>query len=160
MKTVNNKTEKKTKKSFFSKIANQIENANAWGVFVMGSTFVLMFGSAYLAYILQSDFSDLHLERRSSLIGFIFMIVAAAFFVFKLSFFIYTFVRFLKYKAIPSVSDDELPTVTVIVPAYNEGKQVWATLKSLADSDYPEHKVQLLAIDDVKNMLGASRKVH
>ncbi|MEP0303735.1 MAG: glycosyltransferase, partial [Maribacter dokdonensis] len=32
--------------------------------------------------------------------------------------------------------------------AYNEGKQVWATLKSLADSDYPEHKVQLLAIDD------------
>ncbi|MDF4201639.1 glycosyltransferase family 2 protein [Maribacter sp. SA7] len=148
MKTLKNTTKKSEKKPFFSRMKHLIENANAWGVFVMGSTFVLMFGSAYLAYILQNDFTQLHLERRSTMIGFIFMIVAAAFFVFKLSFFIYTFIRFLKYKAIPSVSDEELPTVTVIVPAYNEGKQVWATLKSLAESDYPEDKIQLLAIDD------------
>ncbi len=142
MKKENNKT------SISSKLKNAIENANAWGIFVMGSTFVLMIGAAYMAFILQSDFTELHLERRSTFIGLIFIIVAAAFFVFKLSFFIYTFFRFLKYKAIPSVSNKELPSVTVIVPAYNEGKQVWATLKSLAESDYPEHKVQLLAIDD------------
>ena len=146
--TVKEKNSNTGKKSFFAKIGNLIENANAWGIFVMGSTFVLMFGSAYLAFILQNDFTQLHLERRSSLIGLIFMVVAAIFFVFKLSFFIYTFIRFLKYKAIPSVSNEELPTVTVIVPAYNEGKQVWATLKSLAESDYPAHKVQLLAIND------------
>ena len=137
-----------TKTTLFSKLKNFINNANAWGIFVMGSSFVLMIGAVYLAFILQGDFTQLHLERRSTVIGIIFMIVAAVFFVFKLSFFIYTFVRFLKYKAIPSVSDAALPTITVIVPAYNEGKQVWATLKSLADSDYPEHKVQLLAIDD------------
>lgn len=148
MKTLKNTTNKTEKKPFFSRMKHLIENANAWGIFVMGSTFVLMFGSAYLAYILQNDFTQLHLERRSTMIGFIFMIVAAAFFVFKLSFFIYTFIRFLKYKAIPSVSNEKLPTVTVIVPAYNEGKQVWATLKSLAESDYPEDKIQLLAIDD------------
>ncbi|MGB3143549.1 MAG: glycosyltransferase family 2 protein [Maribacter sp.] len=152
MKTENNSTTKNTKQkgkvSLLSRFKFAIENANAWGIFVMGSSFVLMIGAAYMAYILQNDFTQLHVERRSSIIGLVFMIVAAAFFVFKLSFFIYTFVRFLKYKAIPSVSDDKLPTVTVIVPAYNEGKQVWATLKSLAESDYPEHKVQLLAIDD------------
>lgn len=148
MKNLKKNTEKTERTPFFSRMKHLIENANAWGVFVMGSTFVLMFGSAYLAYILQNDFTQLHLERRSTMIGLIFMIVAAAFFVFKLSFFIYTFIRFLKYKAIPSVSDEELPTVTVIVPAYNEGKQVWATLKSLAVSDYPAHKIQLLAIDD------------
>ena len=148
MKALKNNTEKTEKKSFFSRLKHLIENANAWGIFVMGSTFVLMFGSAYLAYILQNDFTQLHLERRSTMIGLIFMIVAAAFFVFKLSFFIYTFIRFLKYKAILSVSDKELPTVTVIVPAHNEGKQVCATLKSLAESDYPEEKIQLLAIDD------------
>ncbi|WP_396632543.1 glycosyltransferase [Maribacter sp. R86514] len=148
MKTLKNTTNKTEKKPFFSRMKHLIENANAWGIFVMGSTFVMMFGSAYLAYILQNDFTQLHLERRSNMIGFIFMIVAAAFFVFKLSFFIYTFIRFLKYKAIPSVSNEELPMVTVIVPAYNEGKQVWATLKSLAESDYPKDKIQLLAIDD------------
>jgi hyaluronan synthase len=152
MKTENNSTTKNTKQkgkvSLFSKLKFAIENANAWGIFVMGSSFVLMIGAAYMAYVLQNDFTQLHIERRSSIIGLVFMIVAAVFFVFKLSFFIYTFVRFLKYKAIPSVSDEKLPTVTVIVPAYNEGKQVWATLKSLAESDYPEHKVQLLAIDD------------
>lgn len=137
-----------TENTLFIKLKNFINNANAWGIFVMGSSFVLMIGAAYLAFILQGDFTQLHLERRSTLIGIIFMTLAVLFFVFKLSFFIYTFVRFLKYKAIPSVSDAALPTVTVIVPAYNEGKQVWATLKSLADSDYPEHKMQLLAIDD------------
>ena len=152
MKTENKNTTKNTKRnpkvSLLSKLKFAIENANAWGIFVMGSSFVLMIGAAYMAYILQNDFTQLHIERRSSLVGIIFMIVAATFFVFKLSFFIYTFVRFLKYKAIPSVSNEKLPTVTVIVPAYNEGKQVWATLKSLAESDYPAHKVQLLAIDD------------
>ena len=152
MKTENKNTTKNTKRnpkvSLLSKLKFAIENANAWGIFVMGSSFVLMIGAAYMAYILQNDFTQLHIERRSSLVGLIFMIVAATFFVFKLSFFIYTFVRFLKYKAIPSVSNEKLPTVTVIVPAYNEGKQVWATLKSLAESDYPAHKVQLLAIDD------------
>src|SRR5690606_24226912 len=45
-------------------------------------------------------------------------------------------------------TDEELPTCTVIVPAYNEGELVWHTLKSLANSDYPKEKLQLLAIDD------------
>tara|TARA_R110000751_G_scaffold192331_3_gene297936 strand:- start:38 stop:1183 length:1146 start_codon:yes stop_codon:yes gene_type:complete len=56
--------------------------------------------------------------------------------------------KFFKYKPIDSVTDEELPTVTIIVPAYNEGKQVWDTLMSLADSDYPQDKIELLSIDD------------
>lgn len=67
---------------------------------------------------------------------------------FKVFYFIFIAYNYLKYKAIPSVSDDELPTCTVIVPAYNEGKQVWDTLMSLAKSNYPENKIQLLAVDD------------
>ena len=35
-----------------------LETADAWGVFVMGSTFVLMLGSAYLVYVLQGDFEQ------------------------------------------------------------------------------------------------------
>jgi hyaluronan synthase len=54
----------------------------------------------------------------------------------------------LKYKPIPSVSDDQLPTCTIVVPAYNEGRQVFDTLKSLAGSNYPREKIQLIAVDD------------
>ena len=34
----------------------------------------------------------------------------------------------MKYKPIPSVTDDQLPTCTIVVPAYNEGRQVFDTL--------------------------------
>ncbi len=50
---------------------------------------------------------------------------------------VYILYLYVKYKPVKSVSDEELPTVTVIVPAYNEGELVWQTLLSLADSDYP-----------------------
>ena len=54
----------------------------------------------------------------------------------------------LRYKPITGVSDDRLPTCTIVVPAYNEGRQVFDTLKSLADSNYPREKIQLIAVDD------------
>ena len=76
------------------------------------------------------------------------MIIETTLFAYKALFFIYTAYNYFKYKPVTSVKDDELPTCTVIVPAYNEGKQVWDTLMILADSDYPECKIQLLAIDD------------
>lgn len=68
--------------------------------------------------------------------------------VYKALLFIYMLYNFFKYKPIASVTDEELPTCTVIVPAYNEGKQVWDTLMSLEKSNYPKNKLQLLAIDD------------
>ncbi len=124
------------------------QTANAWGIFILGSTFVLMIGAAYMVFVLQSDFTEFRLDRKSSTIGFIFMAIAAGLFLYKTLFFLYTLVLYFIYKPITSVSDDKLPMVTVIVPAYNEGKQVWATLKSLAESDYPQEKLQLLSIDD------------
>jgi len=138
----------KTSNGFTGKIKTFFETANAWGVFVLGSTFVLMIGAAYLVFILQNDFTQFRLDRRASTFGFIFMAIASGLFLYKALFFVYTLVRYFMYKPIASVSDDELPTVTVIVPAYNEGRQVWATLKSLAESDFPQEKLQLLSIDD------------
>lgn len=130
------------------KVSSFFDTANAWGIFVMGSTFVLMVGAAYLMYILQSDFTQFNLERMGSKLGLAFMIVAGGLFLFKASFFLYTLYQYFRYRPIASVKNDELPTCTVIVPAYNEGKQVWDTLMSLADSDFPKEKLQLLAIDD------------
>ena len=52
------------------------------------------------------------------------------------------------YRPVPPVDDDQLPTCTVIVPAYNEGFQVLKTLRSIAASDYPPGKLQVVAVDD------------
>ncbi len=53
-----------------------------------------------------------------------------------------------RYRPVDDVGDAALPTVTVIVPAYNEGRQVLSTLRSLALSRYPKSKLQLIAVDD------------
>jgi hyaluronan synthase len=52
------------------------------------------------------------------------------------------------YKPHATNSDEELPTCTVVVPAYNEGKMVLRTLRSIARSDYPAKKLEIIAIDD------------
>jgi len=115
---------------------------------VLLATFALLFGGAYLVFELQPDFEQYNFERMNSTIGFSFLILAGSLLLFKLTFFLYNVYLYFRYKPVASVSDAELPSVTVIVPAYNEGKLVWDTLLSIAESDFPEQKMQLLAIDD------------
>ena len=62
--------------------------------------------------------------------------------------FAWLIVTALIYRSIPPCEDNELPEVTVIVPAYNEGRQVLETLRSIAQSDYPPEKLQIVAVDD------------
>jgi len=118
------------------------------GTLVLIGTFILLIGAAFLVYQLQPEFDLLHEERLKSPWGLAIIIVSLTLLLVKGSFFIYNLFLYFKYKPVKSVSDDLLPTVTVIVPAYNEGKLVWDTLISLASSKYPESKLQILAIDD------------
>jgi len=52
------------------------------------------------------------------------------------------------YSSAPDCESNALPRCTVVVPAFNEGAQVYKTLKCLAVSDYPKKKIQLIAVDD------------
>ncbi len=115
---------------------------------VLSITFLLLIAGVWLTYILQPEWLQFNLERMNSTWGYAFMIAAGLVLVFKLLFFGYQLFLYLKYRSIPSVTDEELPTVTVIVPAFNEGKLVYDTLMSIAASDFPAEKMQLLAIDD------------
>lgn len=124
------------------------DTSDPWGFLVKGSTFLLLIIGLWFVYALQLDFSELHADRINTDWGFIFVSIATALLGIKALFFIYNLYLYSRYKSIPSVSNAELPTCTIIVPAYNEGKQVYDTLMSLAGSDYPEGKLQLLAIDD------------
>jgi hyaluronan synthase len=53
-----------------------------------------------------------------------------------------------RYRPVADVGDARLPSVTVIVPAYNEGRQVLLTLRSLSASRYPRERLELIAVDD------------
>jgi hyaluronan synthase len=135
------------KGSFFNSLS-YTKSINPWGVVVLVSTFILMIGSGFLVFDLQNDFQQFRTDRINSTFGLIFLVVATGLFIFKAGFFIYNLFLYFRYRSVKSVTDEQLPTCTVIVPAYNEGKQVWDTLMSLADSNYPEGKLELLAIDD------------
>ncbi len=129
---------------------NQITKVtlNPIDFFVLISTFLLMLGATFLVYYLQPQFEQLHIARMGTQWGVILLIITTSLLAFKLIFLLFILVLYLRYKPVKSVADELLPTCTVIVPAYNEGKLVWSTLHSLAASDFPEDKLQLIAIDD------------
>ncbi|WP_231117197.1 glycosyltransferase family 2 protein [Pseudodesulfovibrio alkaliphilus] len=54
----------------------------------------------------------------------------------------------LRYRPAPHCADEELVSCTVIIPAYNEGRQVLDTLRSVMASDYPADKLQVICVDD------------
>jgi hyaluronan synthase len=63
----------------------------------------------------------------------------------------FAFIAFhaVRYKPVPVTDADEaLPTVTVIVPAYNEGGMVRNALLSSLESHYPDGKLEVIAVDD------------
>lgn len=53
-----------------------------------------------------------------------------------------------RYRPVADVGDAALPMLTVVVPAYNEGRQVLLTLRSLSASNYPRERLQIIAVDD------------
>jgi len=53
-----------------------------------------------------------------------------------------------RYKPYAPLSDNALPTVTIVIPAYNEGSQILHTVRSVMNSRYPMKKMQVICVDD------------
>jgi cellulose synthase/poly-beta-1,6-N-acetylglucosamine synthase-like glycosyltransferase len=56
--------------------------------------------------------------------------------------------RLVRAKKWDETRDDYEPTVTAIIPMFNEGAAIKETLQSLLDSDYPVGKLQVICVDD------------
>lgn len=112
------------------------------------NTLLLIVGSGFVLYQFQHQFQEIREIMLDSTLGTTFFCFIIFVVVFKILFLTYLFTHYLKYKRIQSVNDNELPTLTVIVPAFNEGRFVFDTLNSIAQSNYPKDKIQLIAIDD------------
>lgn len=48
----------------------------------------------------------------------------------------------------PELTDEDCPTVSVLIPAYNERGYVGSCIESVLEADYPAAKLELLVIDD------------
>jgi hyaluronan synthase len=80
--------------------------------------------------------------------GSVFVALGAIFLLINISALVWHTVLFFRYRPVKPCRDEGLPTCTVIVPAFNEGRQLFSTLKSIAGSDYPRKKLQIIAVDD------------
>lgn len=67
---------------------------------------------------------------------------------FALAYMLFGAVSAYLYTPAKPLIDSDLPGCTVLVPAYNEGAHVAETLFSLFESDYPQEKLQIIAIND------------
>lgn len=47
-----------------------------------------------------------------------------------------------------SFSDDQLPSIGIIIPCWNESKSVIRTFDSLLAADYPKNKLEIIFVDD------------
>ncbi|HMQ06057.1 MAG TPA: glycosyltransferase [Saprospiraceae bacterium] len=109
---------------------------------------ILLIVSIYLFYGLNDLYFDIYYSRINNVWGRIIISFAVVLLSFKLLFFTYLLGLFWRYKPQESVINELLPHCSVIVPAYNESSFVWQTLISIANSNYPTEKLEMIAIDD------------
>jgi hyaluronan synthase len=109
--------------------------------------YLLILSSAGLL-IMFTDISLSWTAIEGTVYGTLLMIGAKIFFCVHVAIFIWRIVLFCLYRPIPPLGDADTPTCTVIVPAYNEGRQVFDTLRSIVQSDYPPEKLSIIGIDD------------
>ncbi len=48
----------------------------------------------------------------------------------------------------PSLKNNQLPNVSIIMPAYNEEKIIAESLEKLTSTDYPKNKFEIIVVDD------------
>ena len=134
------------RRNFLIRISKNCLNKKDY--FIITACIIIMFCATLFMFIYQPEIAFWHDQRLKTWHGATFNYLAIVLIVLQLSFLFYLLILYFKYKEIRSVSNEELLSCTVIVPAYNEGKLVYETLLSLADSNYPKEKLQILAIDD------------
>ncbi len=108
----------------------------------------VMLITGFCAWASWGEFEETAQILRSNKWGSLYIALGQLMLFSNLAVFIWRFVLVLKYRPAKEVTDKQLLSCTVIVPAYNEGRQVLHTLRSVARSDYPADKMQIIAIDD------------
>ena len=62
--------------------------------------------------------------------------------------FVFRTVLWFRYRPFRSSSFVEAPSLTVVIPAYNEGAMVMQSIKSVAEALYPSDRLEVFVVDD------------
>ena len=120
----------------------------AGGLVVKATIVLFLLALAVIVFVkwekLTGTYSNLHKPG----LGLLWLDLARALLFINLAILIWRVVLAIRYRPADVADDRLLPTCTVIVPAYNEGRQVFDTLASIIQSDYPTSKLQIIAVDD------------
>ncbi|HXS20890.1 MAG TPA: glycosyltransferase family 2 protein [Steroidobacteraceae bacterium] len=57
-------------------------------------------------------------------------------------------ILWIVYRPAPAATRESAPSLTVIIPAYNEGAMVLQSIESVAKADYPHDRLEILVVDD------------
>lgn len=116
-----------------------------------GSKFCILLIVAAVVYsgiLTMEEFKSVAEDMRNTSSGAMYLNAMQMLLYISVSVFLWRLVLVLCYRPAPTLGDAKLPKITVIVPAYNEGKCVLKTLRSVLKSDYPADKLQIIAVND------------
>ncbi|HSV27651.1 MAG TPA: glycosyltransferase, partial [Sedimentisphaerales bacterium] len=117
----------------------------------MGTKSLIVLAVAALGFGVWANWHEMNLAMdilRRCLLGAIYTGIGQACLFICISALAWQVMLASRYRPSPTCSDEQLPMCTVVVPAYNEGRMVLRTLRSIARSDYPAEKLQIIAVDD------------
>lgn len=77
--------------------------------------------------------------------------------LFATTFYILSFISYSKKKRL-LYTDEELPSISVIIPAYNEEETITRTIKSVSKSDYPDFEIIIVDDGSTDNTLKIAKK--
>ena len=107
-------------------------------VLLGGSTAYFLFGKS----VLSEDFA------RTDFAPFLLLLVGLLLLIVNLFYFAWQILLAMQYKPYPIPDDDALPSCAVVIPAFNEGRQVALALESVLKSNYPASKLEIIAVND------------
>jgi cellulose synthase/poly-beta-1,6-N-acetylglucosamine synthase-like glycosyltransferase len=62
-----------------------------------------------------------------------------------------------RYRSYAPLFDSALPAITIVIPAYNEGRQILHTVRSVMNSRYPKKKMQVILFVSLLTEVNAMR---
>jgi hyaluronan synthase len=136
----------------FFQIKEFIKNKNSYyqslNKLLQFLTVLLIIGSLLDFYFNNSSL-DLTLKLHNDSFELIYIFYGSIIlFLLKILFNLFLIINYFRYRALKSYSDNTLPTLTIIVPAFNESQFVYNTLESIVKSNYPKSKLKIISIDD------------
>jgi len=98
--------------------------------------------------LLLSDFWRFHRIADGTLLGAATWTIAISYGAVVFVSLIWRLILWRRYRPMESVDDAALPSVTVVIPAFNEGELVRWSVLSAAASRYPADRLEIIVIDD------------